>query len=163
MILSHISKLEWEARCRAPFNHWPFDTGLHTFNYGNFRGGVDSIILFNIDCIIRSEARRHVKWFVVSSVPHRESYFMKWSHTLLRSILTSTNAIFCRYRVFVQKSTKEPWFWVASQFIFIIYVSLILKGLWLHLFVDSEAYHEQMGPIPSSNESLDKALSNAHT
>jgi len=43
-----------------------------------------------------------------------------------------------------------------------------LKGLWhgqkwLHLFVDSEAYHEQMGPIPSSNESLNIALSNAHT
>jgi len=34
---------------------------------------------------------------------------------------------------------------------------------WLHLFVDSEAYHEQMGPIPSSNGSLDIALSNAHT
>jgi len=30
-------------------------------------------------------------------------------------------------------------------------------------FVDSEAYHEQMGPIPSSNESLDIALSNVHT
>jgi len=29
--------------------------------------------------------------------------------------------------------------------------------------LDSEAYHEQMGPVPSSNESLDKALSNAHT
>ena len=41
-----------------------------------------------------------------------------------------------------------------------------LKGLWhgqnwLHLFVDSEADHEQMGPIPSSNGSLDIALSNA--
>jgi len=32
-----------------------------------------------------------------------------------------------------------------------------------YLFVDSEAYHEQMGPIPSTNESLDIALSNAHT
>jgi len=31
------------------------------------------------------------------------------------------------------------------------------------LFVDSEAYHEQMGPIPSSNGSVDIALSNAHT
>ena len=47
--------------------------------------------------------------------------------------------------------------------------SFMLKGLWhgqnkwLHLFVDSEAYHEQIGPIPSSNESLDIALSNAHT
>jgi len=30
-------------------------------------------------------------------------------------------------------------------------------------FVDSEAYHEQMGPIPSSNLSLDIALSNGHT
>ena len=33
----------------------------------------------------------------------------------------------------------------------------------LHLFADSEAYHEQMGSIPSSNGSLDIALSNAHT
>jgi len=32
-----------------------------------------------------------------------------------------------------------------------------------HLFVDSEAYHEQMGPIPSSNGSIDIALFNAHT
>jgi len=31
------------------------------------------------------------------------------------------------------------------------------------LFVDSESYHEQMGPIPSSNENLDVTLSNAHT
>jgi len=42
-----------------------------------------------------------------------------------------------------------------------------LEALWhgqrcLHLFVDSEAYQEQMGPIPSSNGSLDIALSNAH-
>jgi len=42
-----------------------------------------------------------------------------------------------------------------------------LKGLChgqkcLHLFSDSEAYHEQMGPIPSSNGSLDIALSNVH-
>jgi len=33
----------------------------------------------------------------------------------------------------------------------------------VHLFSDSEAYHEQMGPIPSSDESLDIALSNTHT
>jgi len=33
----------------------------------------------------------------------------------------------------------------------------------LHLFVDSEAYHEQMGLIPASNGSLDIALFNAHT
>jgi len=33
----------------------------------------------------------------------------------------------------------------------------------LHLFLDSEAYHDQMGPIPSSNGSLDIALSNTHT
>ena len=42
-----------------------------------------------------------------------------------------------------------------------------LKGLWhgqvSSLLSDSEAYHEQMGPIPSSNGSLDIALSNAHT
>ena len=43
-----------------------------------------------------------------------------------------------------------------------------LKGIWhgqtwLHLFVDSEAYYKQMGPIPSSNGSLDIALSNGHT
>jgi len=31
------------------------------------------------------------------------------------------------------------------------------------LFSDSEAYHEQMGPIPRSTGSLDIALSNAHT
>jgi len=47
-------------------------------------------------------------------------------------------------------------------------VKLCLKGLshsqkCLDLFSDSEAYHEQMGPIPSSNGSLDIALSNAHT
>jgi len=45
---------------------------------------------------------------------------------------------------------------------------ILLEGLWhgqkwLHSFVDSEAYHEQMGPTPSSNGSLDIALSNAHT
>jgi len=44
---------------------------------------------------------------------------------------------------------------------------MFLEGLWhgqkwLHFFVDSEAYHEQMGPIPSSKESLGIALSNAH-
>jgi len=33
----------------------------------------------------------------------------------------------------------------------------------LHLFSDSEAYHEQIGPIPSSNGCLDIALSIAHT
>ena len=32
----------------------------------------------------------------------------------------------------------------------------------LHLFSDSGAYIEQMGPIPSPNGSLDLALSNAH-
>jgi len=31
------------------------------------------------------------------------------------------------------------------------------------LFVDLEAYHEQMGPIPSSDGSLDIALSIVHT
>jgi len=31
------------------------------------------------------------------------------------------------------------------------------------LVSDSEAYHEQMGLLPSSNGSLDRALSNAHT
>jgi len=34
---------------------------------------------------------------------------------------------------------------------------------WLHLFSDSEAYHEQMSLIPSSNETLNIALSNART
>jgi len=43
-----------------------------------------------------------------------------------------------------------------------------LKGLChdqkrLHLFSHSEAYHEQMGPIPTSNGSLDIALSIAHS
>ena len=33
----------------------------------------------------------------------------------------------------------------------------------LDLFADSEGYHEQMDPIPSSKGSLDRALSNAHT
>jgi len=47
-------------------------------------------------------------------------------------------------------------------------VCLVLKGVMhgqkgLHLFLDAEACHEQMGPIPSSNESLDIALSNAST
>jgi len=45
-------------------------------------------------------------------------------------------------------------------------IEIFLKGSWhgqklLHLFVDSEAYHVQMVPIPSSNGSLDIALSNA--
>ena len=31
------------------------------------------------------------------------------------------------------------------------------------MFLDSDAYHEQMGPIPSSNGNLDIALFNAHT
>ena len=43
-----------------------------------------------------------------------------------------------------------------------------LKGLryariGLHLFVYYETYHEQMGLITSSNGSLDRALSIAHT
>jgi len=43
-----------------------------------------------------------------------------------------------------------------------------LKGLChgqkcVHLVLDSEAPHEQMGPIPNSNGSLDVALSNAQT
>ena len=47
-------------------------------------------------------------------------------------------------------------------------VKATFKGLkaWpkvSHLFSDSEVYHEQMDPIPSSNGSLDKALSNMHT
>jgi len=32
-----------------------------------------------------------------------------------------------------------------------------------HLFVDSEGYHEQMGPLPNSNGSLDIALFKTHT
>ena len=32
-----------------------------------------------------------------------------------------------------------------------------------HLFSDSEAYHKQMGPIPSSNGSLEMVLSIVHT
>jgi len=43
-----------------------------------------------------------------------------------------------------------------------------LKGLshgqkCVHLFSDSEAYHEQMGSIHTSDESLDLALTNVHT
>jgi len=44
---------------------------------------------------------------------------------------------------------------------------LSIKGVmtWAKVtsLVDSEAYHEQMGPIPSLNGGLDIALSNAHT
>jgi len=44
----------------------------------------------------------------------------------------------------------------------------ILKGLGdarmcLHFFVNSEAYHEQLGPLARSNGSLDRTLSNSHT
>jgi len=44
----------------------------------------------------------------------------------------------------------------------------ILKGLGygqkcLQVYADSEAYHEQMGPRPSSNGSVEMALSIAHT
>ena len=50
----------------------------------------------------------------------------------------------------------------------IIAVHNALKGLChgqkcLHLFSYSEAYHEQLSPIPKSSGSLDIALSNAHT
>jgi len=43
----------------------------------------------------------------------------------------------------------------------------VFKGVmtWakvIHLFVDSEAYNEKMGPILSSKEGLDIALSNAY-
>ena len=31
----------------------------------------------------------------------------------------------------------------------------------LHLLADSDAYHEEMGPVPSSNRRLDRALSKA--
>jgi len=50
----------------------------------------------------------------------------------------------------------------SSVWCVLITTYLQLKGL-CHLFSYSEAYHERMGPIPSSNGSLDIALSNAHT
>ena len=40
---------------------------------------------------------------------------------------------------------------------------VVFKRVMTWARVDSEAYHEQIGPIPSSNWSLDIALSNAHT
>jgi len=40
---------------------------------------------------------------------------------------------------------------------------VIAKNIFANLFSDFEAYHEQMGPIPSSNGSLDIALSNAQS
>jgi len=57
---------------------------------------------------------------------------------------------------------------MSGQVQFMKWQGFYLKGLCpgqkcFRLFSDSEAYHEQMGPIPSSNGSLDKALSNAHT
>jgi len=47
-------------------------------------------------------------------------------------------------------------------------IDSIIEGVmtwekWPHLFVDSEAYQEQMGLTPSSKGILDVALSNAHT
>jgi len=50
----------------------------------------------------------------------------------------------------------KRWWWV------VLCLGVLLMGLWhgqkwLHLFVDSEAYHEQMGSIPSSYGSLDLA------
>jgi len=42
-------------------------------------------------------------------------------------------------------------------------VQLRHANMCLYLFSDSEAYHEQMGLIPSSNGSLDMALSHTHT
>jgi len=56
---------------------------------------------------------------------------------------------------------KSPFFWRLFTYLIIKWVMTWAK--LIHLFVDSEAYHEQMGPIPSSNGSLDIALSNAHT
>jgi len=50
------------------------------------------------------------------------------------------------------------------NFSFGIYLEGLCHGQkCLHLFSDSEAHHEKMGPIPNSNGSLDIAISNAHT
>jgi len=47
-------------------------------------------------------------------------------------------------------------------FRFTLFKEVMSRAKVSSLFSDSEAYHEQMGLIPSSNESLDIGLSNAH-
>ena len=57
-----------------------------------------------------------------------------------------------------------------STLLFLLLIALVAQlgqlrhaTVCLYLFSDSEAYHEQTGPIPSSNGSLDIALSIVHT
>jgi len=57
-----------------------------------------------------------------------------------------------------------------STLLFLLLIALVAQlgqlrhaNVCLYLFSDSEAYHEQTGPIPSSNGSLDIALSIVHT
>jgi len=76
-----------------------------------------------------------------------------------------------RTRFYLQASYSGPGFAQTAQRRHCMrssYWSNRLKGLchghkYLHLFSDSEAYHEQMGPKPISNGNLDVALSNEHT
>ena len=67
-------------------------------------------------------------------------------------------------RVMQTMNWEETWFLEETLYTL---QTTNLKGLWhgqkwLQLFVDSEAYHKQMGPIPRLNGSLDITLSNAY-
>jgi len=71
-------------------------------------------------------------------------------------------------RIHKKRPPLKVWFVVLSDpYMFIPPTAFRPELKWLchgqkclHLFSDSEAYHEQMGPIPSSNVSLGIALSN---
>jgi len=96
------------------------------------------------------------------------SYAVLWKNSLSVTIYDSCLLMhpFLQENNFVQtKIAKLAKFLLAQRFQSgMIYLKELWHGRkWLHLFVDSEACHEQMGPIPSSNESLDIALFNSHT
>jgi len=63
--------------------------------------------------------------------------------------------------------TKDLSLQHCRQFVFnSLGLILLLKGVmtWAKVtLLVRRFYHEQMGPIPTSNESLEIALSNAHT
>jgi len=72
-----------------------------------------------------------------------------------------------RLKLCITRNSHQPKYCQSVGLINMLYRDS-LKGLYngqkcLQLFSESEAYHEQMGPIPSSNESLDIAPSNLHT